>query len=332
MPMSKPPSSRKPQKQSLAIAYSTKRQAMKGKKAKGGMPSNCPSCGLQGGECDCGDLQKMAEGGEVKDLRPLHTSPNSPNHELDASKEATERSEFGYGDMSESESMDERDMPQLSAAEGGRRKDRGSDLNDSLSGPERDMPQASEPMSLADEILLDRKRRGMSKTQGSAEAPQGNVRGYESDLDNSDSLRNKRGHYPTHEQIQGRQDKPKRSTPTASQESLNSRDDSHVLHMAQGGSISYEEDSEMNESSKVGSLQGAIDASSHSPKRPMTGEMNVDGDDGRESRGLNTAVAHVMSDDSHDQDPASKDSDYEEHDDSLVGEILRSRRNKRRGV
>ena len=64
----------KPQKQSLAIAYSTKRQAMKNKMAKGGRVamqtgdskkaregSDCPDCYASGGMC-------MAHGGDVQNF------------------------------------------------------------------------------------------------------------------------------------------------------------------------------------------------------------------------------------------------------------------------
>lgn len=312
----------KPQKQALAIAYSTKRQAMKNKKAKGGAieetgddksaysGSECPDCYAEGGKCMAhgGDVQHLAEGGRVKDKRELRTKGDDPNHELEASKEETERSEFGYGEMSEAASMHERDAPSAHGAEA----------------------------SLSAEIMRDRKRRGTSKTQGHAEAPQGNVK----DLDNADgegivdtkkarhSAGPKHGHVP-------HDDTPSRSKPTSTMEDLYERDDS--LRMSQGGmtpiaSESYEDDSEMNEESKVGELQGAIDASSHSPKAPDTGEENSEPEDGRDSRGLNLEPVHVMDDPEHDTSEASDQSDYGDRDDSLVGEILRDRKRRRRGM
>lgn len=280
----------KSNKSSLAMAYGSKKSAMSRK--------GCPNCGMSKGGCVC-----MAEGGQVDSEKPLHTSPSGPNHELDASLEETERSEFGYGESSESASQSERDMPSLNGAE----------------------------ESLSQEIMRDRSRRGMSKTQGEAEAPQGKVSSYEDDLDNNDSLKDKKVRPASHGHVP-ESDRPKRSKPSVSEESLSERNDSSVLHMAQGGSVSYEDDSEMNESSKVGSLQGAIDASSQSSKSPLKDEVDPDAEDGRESRGLNLEPVHEMTDPKHDQESASKDSDYEEHDDSLVGEILRERRLRRRGM
>jgi hypothetical protein len=340
----------KPQKQALAIAYSTKRNAKK--MAKGGsVPmqtgddksayarSTCPDCYAEGGKCMAhgGDVQHMAEGGRVKDKRELHTKGDDANHELnDINGQDTERSEFGYGESSEEASERRRDMPQLSESEGGRRPGRGSELTASdTSGPERAMPQAHEPISLADEIISDRQRRKMGHHQGSAEAPEGNVRAWEANAkDGSDTKRARHTMGPKHGHVP-HDDTPTRSKPTATLEDLYERDDS--LKMAQGGmtpisSQAYEDDASMNEESEVGSLQGAIDASSHAPKAPDTGEENSEPEDGRASRGLNLEPVHVMDDPEHDTSEASDQSDYGDNDDSLVGEILRDRKRKRRGM
>src|ERR1700678_2002714 len=80
----------------------------------------------------------------------------------------------------------------------------------------------------------------------------------------------------------------------------------------------------------VGASGGPVDEPDMSDLDNDSDELNASEEDGRESRGMNIAVPHVMSDDEHDQDDASKDSDYEDNDDSLIGQILRDRKNRRR--
>lgn len=81
----------------------------------------------------------------------------------------------------------------------------------------------------------------------------------------------------------------------------------------------------------VGSLDGPIDEPTMSDLDNDSDEMSANPEDGRQSRGLNLEPVHVMSDSEHDQSDASDQSDYKENDDSLIGEILRDRKMRRRG-
>ena len=301
----------KPQKQALAIAYSTKRNAMgKKKMAKGGSvlgdnkstmtnPESCPQCGFADAD-RCGH-QAYAVGGMVDAEKPLHTSPDSPNHELEASKEGTERSEHGYGESSEVASDMERDEPSRHGAE----------------------------QSLSAEIMRDRMRmHGKQKTQ--PEDNDSRVQSKEMNLDNDNSMSAKLGHRPA-SKMSPHVDEPSRSKPMNSMDDLAERDDSNRAKLAMGGRVEADEQAYSNKESKVGSLDDGIDPPDMSNLSNNSDEHDPDPEDGRESRGLNLEPVHEMSDPEHDQESASKDSDYGEHDNSLVGEILRDRKRRRRG-
>jgi len=155
----------KPQKQALAIAYSTKRANM----AKGGkMDRSCPDCMAMGGSCyNHGGMIReghegpseekshqnagmpnpshaktrdlLAEGGMVNAMRPLHTSPE----ELD-------------GDKDLEELHPDHDAAPMELVSVGMSSKKASDM-------ERDLPRKSEDLSLASEIMMDRKRKLMAK-------------------------------------------------------------------------------------------------------------------------------------------------------------------------
>lgn len=305
----------KPQKQALAIAYSTKRAAMgKKKMAKGGSVLGDNKSGMTNPDSELqssdvchhcqvahegGEVCQYAEGGMVDSERSLKTSPKGPNHELDVSKEDMERSEFGYGEMSEVASMAERDEPSRHGAE----------------------------QSLSEEIMRDRKRRSTNRTQ-----PMDNdsrVQDKEMSLDNDDSMKDKLPHRPA-SAMSPDEDIPRRSQPRNSEDELAERDDSNRAKLAMGGRVEVDEQAYSNKPSMVGSLDDGIDEPDMSSPSNNKDEVDPDGEDGRESRGLNLEPVHEMTDSMHDQESASKDSDYEEHDDSLVGEILRDRKRRRR--
>ncbi len=88
--------------------------------------------------------------------------------------------------------------------------------------------------------------------------------------------------------------------------------------MAKGGSVeSYEDDSEG--SSKVGMDKGPIDEPTGMYESNDSDELDAPKEDGRDSRGLNLEPVHDMEDDVHDTSDAS-----------LVGQILRERKMRRR--
>lgn len=219
----------KPMKQSLAIAYSQKRG---NKKAKGGkVTQTCPNCA----KGMCMAHGGMAEGGKVNAMKPLEQDPANSNLELNEQIAPSDSSHIDPGISSEED----------------------SDLQE-------DLPRVSEALSLAADILADRKRR----------------------------------------------------------------------KMALGGKVNHQEDMKLSgdgPAMAVGSLEDGIDEPTLSHLSNNDDEGDVDPEDGRESRGMNIATPHIMDYDSHDQEDASKDSDYEENDDSLVGQILKERKMRRRG-
>jgi hypothetical protein len=88
------------------------------------------------------------------------------------------------------------------------------------------------------------------------------------------------------------------------------------LRMARGGMV----DSDSGSSSKAGALQQTIDAPDEEYLDNVKDELAATMEDGRDSRGLNAGQVHTMSDDEHDESDAS-----------LVAEILRDRKMRRRG-
>lgn len=89
------------------------------------------------------------------------------------------------------------------------------------------------------------------------------------------------------------------------------------IMMAKGGSVeSYEDD---HLSSDIGSEHGPIDSPNGMYESNNADELDAPMEDGRDSRGLNAEPVHVMKDDEHDQSDAS-----------LVAQILRDRKSRRR--
>lgn len=213
----------RPMKQALAIAYSTKRKKM----SKGGI--SCATCGMS----NCKSHNGMAEGGEVNAMKPLEQDPANDNLELDEQNSPGSEAHIDPGISSKENSNDEEDLPKV-----------------------------SEALSLAAEIMKDRKR----------------------------------------------------------------------LKMARGGSVpSMSNQTDGDEKSmKMGSLEDGIDAPSMSNLDNDSDELNAEAEDGRESRGMSISVPHVMSDPEHDETEASQVEDYKHNDDSLIGEILRDRKRRRR--
>lgn len=256
-------------KSSLGVAYAAKRgMAKKADRSPTGM-EGCPDCMSAGGRCmahggavegegsrpashmpsdavrqkqaprgrslspDNQDLPAMereahlAEGGAVDDERSLHTKPEGMSPEL-AETSAT-------ASMSPHELLDQ-DM--RSSADS--------------SDDQEDLPRAAESLSLAAEVMMDRKRRKM--------ATGGQVK-----------------------------------------------------------SMSIKDMSDMGTSSLSGDLHQRIAAPDMSDLDNDADELDAQLEDGRSSRGLNAETAPVMTDPEHDQSDAS-----------LVAEILRDRKSRRR--
>lgn len=240
----------KPQKQALAIAYSTKRANMsKGGKAgydkdyanissdTGGSNPNmggklgsrdCPDCMAMGGCCSA--HEGYAEGGEVDAMKPLHTKPVESSE--DASNEDLHPEHGGGTPMVD---------PGVSS--------------ETYSGMEEDLPKLSEALSLAAEVMKDRSRRKMAKG--------GSVQSYEGEDTESSQVGDD-------------------ETPTPSP----------------NGMYETKDQDEMD-----------------SPK--VSNRMN-------ESRGVETAQPHVMSDNEHDSSNPSED--------DLVSQILQDRKKRRKGM
>lgn len=142
----------KPQKQALAIAYSTKR-ANSSKKAHGGHVTECEACKLaDGGTCA---EHMMAEGGEVDATKPLHTSPDSANPELE-----------------ETMAMPEDEMAT------------DTESSEADSDSEKDKPTVTMNISLVDDIMKDRMRRNPMAEGGEAEEEDAHEEPlYEHDMD-----------------------------------------------------------------------------------------------------------------------------------------------------
>jgi hypothetical protein len=129
----------KPQKQALAIAYGMKRKNM----SKGGM---CPDCTDIGGKCvahggqtqaeDNSDFAMYAEGGMVDDMAPLKQKSARPG---DSEDEYPGKQDHMY-------------MPQEDG-----------NVQEDYSDSEKDLPKVSESLSLAAEIMKDRKLRKFAK-------------------------------------------------------------------------------------------------------------------------------------------------------------------------
>lgn len=198
-------------KPNLAMAYNAK------KKSK-----SCPDCMSAGGKCQAhGGKAMMAEGGEVDDMKPLNSTASEHNEDLDAAG---------------SPSSD--DM--------GSSLDRNTMTAQADSDMSRDLPRMAESLSLAAEIMADRKRRAFAK----------------------------------------------------------------------GGLVGQDGSSD-------------IDAPDMADLSNNSDEGDAKAESGRETRGMNIAVSHVMDDEDHDQSNPSDDS-RDGTDDSLVGQILRDRKNRRR--
>lgn len=255
----------KPQKQALAIAYSTKRA----NKYRGGSTndsrerhnSDCPDCMAEGGMCmshggmaqpaggepaslrptkDLYPHRPMAEGGAVDALKPI-LGPSSRKNSYEESEMAPQSRQARYAEGgkvdaerplktnprndNEEEHPDREGSP-LDLVSEGMDSEKASDM-------ERDMPRESMDLNLHQEVMMDRRRR----------------------------------------------------------------------QLAMGGSVkSYEDGSE---SSKVGLLQEAIDAPDMSDLSNNSDEKSATEQDGRYQRGLNLEPVHTMEDDSHDTSEAS---------------------------
>lgn len=101
---------------------------------------------------------------------------------------------------------------------------------------------------------------------------------------------------------------------------------------AMGGSVasmSNRTDSD-ERAMKMGSLEDGIDEPDMSDLSNNADELDAESEDGRESRGMSISVPHVMTDPEHDETEASQVEDYKHNDDSLIGEILRDRKKRRR--
>lgn len=250
----------KPSKQALAIAYSMKRKGKKmykgGQVQDGGdqmiMHEELPGVRVseevlqrQAYKPHNTAVQGYAEGGEVDAMKPLHTKPIADSE--------------GIEEM-HPEQEDHLPMPRMEPVQ---RMD--SDL-------QRDPPRLSESLSLAQDIMLDRKRRKFA--QGGEVSSQGSVSGKA----------------------------PRRD------EELSMRDGSHSLHDVSEDAM------------EVGSLQDSIDAPDMSDLSNNSDELDAPMEDGRSERGLDLEPVHIMSDDEHDTSDAS-----------LVSDILKDRKMRRRG-
>jgi hypothetical protein len=284
-------------KKNLAIAYSTQRQAKAHKMSKGGSLEGCVQC--EAGSCmehggpdevtrdtfssggmadnigvsgqgareaskmpssdtmmkrksksfltdkDNDDLPGLereahfAEGGAVDDQRPLKTNPSNDNLELD-----------------------EQDPPERAQAED---IDARLQSSEQYSDDEQDLPTIVKSLSLAAEIMKDRKRR----------------------------------------------------------------------KFAEGGKVNMQKEMKEPDSDEhamsVGSSGGPIDPPDMSDLSNNDDELDNEPLSGREeTRGMNISVPHVMTDPEHDESNSTDDSDYADNDDSLIGQILRDRKNRRR--
>lgn len=169
--------------------------------------------------------------------------------------------------------------------------DEGMD-SEEASDLEKDPPQLSMDISLSDEIMKDRKR----------------LKGSPDDV------------------LEGNADRD-----LADVDEYNSDPERGRQQMAKGGLVANEEvrnnkspldlDNDKPEDySMVGAVEGPIDSADGSDESNNADELDAPREDGRGERGLNLEPVHVMKDDEHDQSDAS-----------LVSEILRDRKNRRRG-
>jgi len=179
----------------------------------------------------------FAEGGAVNAMRPLQQDPENDNLEMD---EQIPQSKRGPA-----EDVDEQLQSEQEYSDG-----------------ELDLPKVSESLSLAAEIMKDRKRRNYAK----------------------------------------------------------------------GGSVSsmsLQTDGD-EDAMEIGSLKGSIDKSDMSDLSNNSDELDNEPGSGREeTRGMNISVPHVMSDDEHEESNSTDDS-RDSNDDSLIGEILKDRKKRRR--
>lgn len=160
--------------------------------AKGGMSKTgpeqvaCPDCQSAGGLCASHQATKdlyphrkaMAEGGAVDALKPLRGSPKSHNSMPEMDEESRRAMYAEGGAVNEMRPLEthpqdgnEKQHPEQEASPMDM-VSRGMDSEDA-SDMERDMPQESVNISLADEIMKDRKRKLMARG--------GSVESYESD-------------------------------------------------------------------------------------------------------------------------------------------------------
>lgn len=235
----------KPQKQALAIAYSTKRANM----AKGGKVKGCPDCMAMGGKC-------YAHGGQI--------SKDSQKSNVADSTERTNLAEGGEVDNEKLHPEHEAGTPDVDP---GISSEEDSDL-------EKDFPTVSEALSLSAEVMKDRQRRKMAE-------------GGEVD--------------DMHEMVSKRP-------------------------MSKNSVESYE--GEETESSQVGDddPSSTIDPPTGRYETKDSDEMDSPKESNRmlESRGLNAARPHIMSDEEHDSSNPSED--------DLVSQILQDRKKRRRGM
>ena len=137
----------KPQKQALAIAYSTMRANRKKKMAKGGYADDGTGTGYGGyaeSDKDSRDA-RYAEGGEVNDMRSLHASAPEHNEDLEMAGSPAELPSY------RTESSEE------------------------MSDAEKDAPSTNVNISLSDEIMRDRARRRMMAEGGQVGSEHGPI-------------------------------------------------------------------------------------------------------------------------------------------------------------
>jgi hypothetical protein len=211
-------------KHSLALAYGSKRpQKVMGKESK-----TCPDCMASGGKCMAhgGKAKGYAEGGEVDAKKPLKSKPQGKNFEMEETKASASMAPHELVDQDMRSSEDSSD-------------------------DQEDLPHIAKSLSLAAEIMMDRKRR----------------------------------------------------------------------MMANGGAVEdYEGEDTESSPRHVGDDEGPIDAPDKSYLTEDEDELDAPKEDGRDSRGLNAEPVHSMEDDEHDSSEAS-----------LVSEILKDRKSRRRG-
>jgi hypothetical protein len=304
----------KPMKQALAIAYAQKRG---NKKAKGGkVTQTCPACMSAGGKCD------------------LH----AVEHEMPADYQETKDVPMSQGGMAQWEG-DRPDQMSKDIYQNKAYRNRNKDVQQYADGGAVD---ALRP--LRDDASNDHLNRSPQKRMSKYYAEGGAV----NDM-RPLQTKERSGNLELDEQIGPESDSHIDPGISSREDSDQERDmpklskaldlvgdilmDRKRRRMAEGGRVEADELSTGGDqrAMKVGSLEDGIDEPTMSDLSNNKDEMNADSEDNRESRGMNISVPHIMSDSEHDTSDASEVEDYKHNDDSLIGEILRERKMRRRG-